>query len=336
MSKFAIGRRILLATIAVALGVTGITIGLLPDSSRSPSPSRPEAPHSAAALTFQRLDRPARTVARNNVGDVVATMTDGARTVALLGPQRTFRDPGFTTATITTTAWVRLMPHEWSAGAEREPWFSSWIDHALVDESPDVFGVATQYFHGQPTTTDAAGVAYRGDAGFGPAIPGAVVREENSDFYDYLGVPWTFLDGRRETPAADHYRDVDCSGFLRLVLGYRLGYPLRDTDTAGPGLPRRAWAIAALGPGQTVVPDRGGAATDYSALQPGDLVFFNLDAEPQIDHSAIYVGLDSTGHHRFLSSRGRADGPTMGDLGGNSLLDDGSRYARGFRTARRV
>ena len=44
----------------------------------------------------------------------------------------------------------------------------------------------------------------------------------------------------------------------------------------------------------------------------------------------------ATGHHRFLSSRGKADGPTLGDLGGTSLLDDGGHYSRGFRTARRL
>jgi cell wall-associated NlpC family hydrolase len=94
--------------------------------------------------------------------------------------------------------------------------------------------------------------------------------------------------------------------------------------------------MAAVGPGTVVIPDRGVTAADYSALQPGDLVFFNVNAHPQIDHSALYLGLDDTGHHRFISSRGRADGPTMGDFGGTSLLDDGGHYSRGFRTARRL
>jgi cell wall-associated NlpC family hydrolase len=262
-------------------------------------------------------------------------MTDGARTVALLGPQRTFTDPGFTAATVTTTTWVRFLPQEWLPGAERQPWFQPWLDQALRDTSPDLFAVALQYLHDQPTQTDAAGVAYRGDAGFGPHLGGADL-EENSDFYDYLGVPWTFPDGKQKTPDPTRYRDVDCSGFLRLVLGYRMGFPLRNSNDPGAGLPRRAYAIAAVGPGTAVIPDGGTTVADYSALQPGDLVFFNLDGDPKIDHAAIYLGLDDTGHHRFVSSRRRADGPTFGDLGGHSLLDDGGYYSRGFRTARRV
>ena len=189
---------------------------------------------------------------------------------------------------------------------------------------------------GQPAETDATGVIYRGDAGFGPEIAGAASRKENSDFYDYLGVPWTFADGKHAAPDPAHYRDIDCSGYLRLVLGYRMGLPLLNTNGPGAGLPRRAYAIAAVGPGTVIIPDRSTTAHDYTALQPGDLVFFNLDTDPQIDHAAIYLGLDDSGHHRFLSSRGKADGPTLGDLGGTSLLDDSGYYSRGFRTARRI
>jgi hypothetical protein len=32
----------------------------------------------------------------------------------------------------------------------------------------------------------------------------------------------------------------------------------------------------------------------------------------------------------------RADGPTLGDLGGTSLLDDGGYYAGSFRSAKRL
>jgi cell wall-associated NlpC family hydrolase len=329
-------RRTTLAVLAVAVGIAGIAIG----SARASAPtaatgSRHPVP-TAGQLQYQRLDGPARTIARTPAGEVVATMTDGARTVALLGPERTFADPDFTVATVTTTTWVRFLPQEWTSGSERQPWFAPWLDQALRDTSADLFAMALQYLRGQPAETDAEGVTYRGDAGFGPEITGTNARGENSDFYDYLGVPWTFPDDEQETPDPARYRDIDCSGFLRLVLGYRMGYPLRNTNDPGHGLPRRAYAMAGVGPGTVVIPDRGATAADYSALQPGDLVFFNIDADPQIDHSAIYLGLDDTGHHRFLSSRGRADGPTFGDLGGTSLLDDGGHYSRGFRTARRL
>jgi cell wall-associated NlpC family hydrolase len=334
-------RRLVLGLLAVAVGVVGIAMGFTRDAARSeaaePSPAVPPA----AALDYQRLDGPGRTIAVTPAGEVVATMTDGARTVALRGPQRIFADPGFTAATVTTTTWVRLLPQEWTPGAERQPWFPPWLDEVLRDTSPDLLAVANQYLRGQPAETDAAGVSYRGDAGFGPEVVGpqlvgTVARDENSDFYDYLGTSWTFPGGQQETPDPARYRNVDCSGFLRLVLGYRMGYPLRNTNDPGVGLPRRAYAMAAVGPGAVLVPDRGTTAVDYSALQPGDLVFFDLDAHPQIDHVGIYLGLDDSGRHRFLSSRRTADGPTLGDLGGTSLLDDGGLYSRGFRSARRI
>jgi cell wall-associated NlpC family hydrolase len=73
-------------------------------------------------------------------------------------------------------------------------------------------------------------------------------------------------------------------------------------------------------------------------LQTGDLLFFDLDktADGRTDHVAIYLGRDESGGHRFVSSRVRADGPTLGDLGGTSLLDDGGYYARSFRSAKRL
>ncbi|HEV7906501.1 MAG TPA: hypothetical protein VGP03_00025 [Pseudonocardiaceae bacterium] len=68
------------------------------------------------------------------------------------------------------------------------------------------------------------------------------------------------------------------------------------------------------------------------------MVFFEIDGSngDQIDHTGIYPGVDSNGHHRFISSRQCANGPTAGDLGGRSLLDDGGHHANGFRTARRI
>jgi cell wall-associated NlpC family hydrolase len=121
-----------------------------------------------------------------------------------------------------------------------------------------------------------------------------------------------------------------------MVLGYRLGYPLRGSNGPGPGLPRRAFAIQKYGAGVEIVPDREVTATAYDSLQPGDLVFFQTEGGPQIDHMGIYLGVDSNGGHRFMSSRVKANGPTMGDIGGTSLLDDEHFYSRGWRAARRV
>ncbi|MGW4562085.1 NlpC/P60 family protein [Streptomyces sp. NPDC004561] len=295
--------------------------------------------------TFERLSAPSRTVVRNSDGDTIATFTDGARTAVLTGPDRSFSEPRTTDATLTTNAWVRVLPHEWQQGMEKSAWFRRWFPKTLDDTSPDVFAVAFQYSSaGAPERHNGSGVRYAGTAHFGPRNQDVsnpldfAYHDEQSDFYDYLGVPWTFPDGTRVQPQKARYGDVDCSGFQRLVWGYRMGVPLHNTNAAGAGLPRRAFAIAAHGPGRLVIPDTGGQPTDLGALQPGDLVFFAIikDRPDLIDHCGMYMGLDDEGRHRFYSSRSAANGPTMGDLSGRSLLDGTDFYARGFRAARRL
>lgn len=291
---------------------------------------------SAASLTFDRLANPGRTVVRDQTGAVLATLTDGARTVALTGPARTFAEPRFTTATITTTTWVRLAPEAWAPGAEKAAWFGQWFEAARKDTSPDVFDIAMQYADGAAPEKNADGLQVRGDAIFGPVEPAGVARLEQSDFLDYLGIPYRFPDVKK-APKPDHLGALDCSGFVRMVYGFRLDYPLLGTNNAGPGLPRRAWAIAENGPGVATIPNTRTRVTDYEALQPGDLVFFEVEGGvDELDHVGIFVGIDSAGHYRFMSSRERANGPTFGDLGGTSLLDDGGMYSKGWRAARRI
>jgi cell wall-associated NlpC family hydrolase len=297
------------------------------------------------AHTFERLSGPDRTVVRSADGGTLATFTDGARTAVLTGPARTFSEPRTTTATVTTEAWVRVLPHAWQRGMETSAWFKGWFPKTLGSTSPDVFAVAFEYSSaGAPDKHDAAGVRYAGTAHFGPRNVNVdnpldfAYHDEQSDFYDYLGIPWTFPDGTHAQPAKARYGDVDCSGFQRLVWGYRHGIPLHNTNAAGTGLPRRAFAIADYGPGRLLIPDTGVQPTDLSALQPGDLVFFAIikDQPKLIDHCGMYLGLDSHGRHRFHSSRSAANGPTMGDMSGHALLDGTDFYARGFRAARRL
>jgi cell wall-associated NlpC family hydrolase len=267
----------------------------------------------------------------------VATLTDGARTAAVTGPARTFAEPKFTKATVTSTTWVRLLPRAWARGSEKQPWFRHWLDKESASVKPDVLAVAAQYLDGQPDVRDASGIRFRGDAAFGPRVsPSSSLLEESSDFYDYLGRDWTFPNGEMEKAEPRRYGAVDCSGFVRLVYGYRMGLPLLNVNKPGPGLPRRAFALAGFAPGKVIVPNRLRQAQDYGRLQPGDLVFFDINGGTQIDHAGIYVGRDDSGHHRFISSRGRANGPTLGDLGGTALLDDGGYYSRAFRTAKRL
>lgn len=292
----------------------------------------------AADLTFERLTKPGRTVVRDAGGSVLATFTDRARTAVVTGPGRTFEEPGYTDAVVTTTTWVRLVPKPWSSGAEKQGWFRPWLKRALADTSPDVLAVATQYFADAPDKVDDRGLRIAGDASFGPERASGDGRQEASDFYDYLGVQWTFKDGVKERPSTKRRSALDCSGYIRMVFGYRLGYPLLGSNTRGPGLPRRAYAMAEFGPGPLLIPDRGHkpSPVTLSALQPGDLLFFSTDAEPGLDHSAIYLGVDSDGKHRFMSSRSKPDGPTMGDIAGPSILDGNGLFANNFRAARRI
>jgi cell wall-associated NlpC family hydrolase len=275
---------------------------------------------------------------RNGRGLAVATFTDGARTVCLAGPRRVFAEPAFTEATVTTDVWVRLAPQPWRKGAEADSWFRPWLTKALVDTSPDALAVAAEYLHGAANKMDAKEIRYAGDASFGPVSetdPDG--RAESSDFEDYLGIRWTFPDADEVQPKPDRYGAVDCSGYVRLVYGYRLGYPLRGTNTPGEGLPRRAYAIAAFGPGVVVVTNRGRPARAYDHLQPGDLVFFHTEGDAlRTDHSGIFLGVDDAGHYRFISSRSKADGPTLGDRGGDALLEGGGYWSIRYRTARRI
>ncbi|WP_367130384.1 NlpC/P60 family protein [Saccharothrix sp. HUAS TT1] len=292
----------------------------------------------ADQLVYERLDAPARTVVRDKAGGVVvAVFTDGARTAQLVGPRRSFSEPKATTATVTTSSWVRLLPQPWRVGAEVEGWFTDWFARARGDTGPDVLAVATEYLIDMPDETDANGVRFRGDASFGPVKSSGAGRQEQSDFYDYLGLPWDFVNGTSAQPERSRYGAVDCSGYVRLVFGYRLGMPLLGVNAPGPGLPRRAYAISEFGPGVQLVANERRRATDYSRLQPGDLVFFEVEDDPDtLDHVGIYLGLDDGGHHRFISSRERINGPTLGDVGGTSLLDDGGFYSTSWRSARRL
>ncbi|GAA4469972.1 NlpC/P60 family protein [Phytohabitans houttuyneae] len=279
-------------------------------------------------LQFKRVSNPARTLVVDAEGATLAVFTDKARTVRLTGPSRTFAEEAHTAATVTTDAWIRLAPRAWQKDAVDDTWVRPWLEKALADRSPDALAIAMEYTEGG-----------KRNASFGPlSTTDPDGRAERSDFYDYLGIDWEFPDGKKERPDPDHIRSLDCSGFLRMVYGYRMGYPLRGTNTAGTGLPRRAYAMAALGPGVQLMPNRGTQAREYERLNAGDLVFFNGGPvlNDHIEHMGMYLGVDSNGRHRFISSRTKADGPTLGDTGGDSLLDGSGHYGVRFRTARRI
>ncbi|MFD8753509.1 C40 family peptidase [Kitasatospora sp. NPDC059577] len=314
-----------------------------------PAAGTPAGTAPPARYRYERLAGPDHTVVRDDRGGVVATLSDGARTAVLAGPSRTFAEPVTTAATVVTDSWVRLMPQPWKAGAEQEAWFRTWFQQSLGSTADDVLAAATQYVAGAPAEKDAKGVRFKGDASFGPLNPngsaGNDLRLEQTDFFDYLGVPYTFADKVTRQPDRTRFGSFDCSGFVRMVYGYRSGYPLLSRDAAGPGLPRTANGLARVGPGVPVIPLATAAGSDTTLrpvsidpLQPGDLVFFEIDARTgaRLDHTGIYLGLDTDGHPRYISSREEADGPTFGDKGGTARLDDNGMYAKGLRSAKRL
>ncbi|MGV9660597.1 C40 family peptidase [Streptomyces koyangensis] len=296
--------------------------------------------------SWERLKNPARSVLRGEGGEVVATFTDDARTATLKGPSRTFTEPSNTKSRVVTEDWVRLMPEPWRQGAEKEKWFKDWFKQYFGSEEDDVFAMAFQYVEGAPVKKDDEGIAYMGDADFGPLNPngseGNDLREELSDFYDYLGIPYTFRDNSTIQPETKRARAVDCSGYMRLLWGYRARYPLMSSDGSGDGLPRTANGMARADIGADVIKLTGvgpeSRPKNIDVLQPGDLVFFKLDArtKERLDHVGMYLGNDSEGHRIFISSREEVNGPTIGDKGGTSRLDGNGYYAKTLRSAKRL
>ncbi|MEV1077781.1 NlpC/P60 family protein [Streptomyces sp. NPDC050211] len=296
--------------------------------------------------TWSRLENPARSVLRGGDGQIKAVFTDGARTATLTGPARTFQEPTSTASKVSTTEWVRLMPEPWSKGAEQKKWFKDWYAEYRDSKEDDLFAIAFQYVAGTPEKKDEQGTVYAGDANFGPLNTaggeGGDLRLEESDFYDYLGVPYPFRDGAVGQPESMRARSLDCSGFIRMVLGYRARYPLMSSDTSGDGLPRTANGMARSKEGVDILPLAGISAKDRPSaidqLQPGDLVFFKLDTRTgqRLDHVGMVLGHDTEGHLIFVSSREEVNGPTIGDVGGVSRLDGNGYYAKTLRSAKRL
>ena len=162
-------------------------------------------------------------------------------------------------------------------------------------------------------------------------------RQEGADFNDYLGISWSY-PGVTDAPEANQFRSLDCSGYVRMVFGYRAALPLSLASDGGVHLPRRAVQMADAAPGIVLISNSGSVPSSRSMLLAGDLVFFDADTGDgtAIDHVGIYLGRDSGGHDRFISSRKTADGPTLGDLGGRSILDGTGYWAVAFRSARRI
>jgi hypothetical protein len=299
-------------------------------------PARDGAPAADArpAFVFQRLSDPDRTVVTDSDGAWVATFTDHTHTVTLTGPERTFDEA--TAVAVTHDVQVRMLPDPFG-GEVDETWLAAALAAAKDPDDPDLLALAMQYLAGAPSLFDGT-LQIAGDASYGPLDPVTGARIEGSDFNDYLGVTWFHPDGI-DDPETSQLGCLDCSGYVRMLCGYRLGLPMiKGSDGGGTSIPRRAVQMLASGPGVVTIPDTGEQIVVFDRLAVGDLVFFDADSGDgtDVDHVGIYLGVDAVGHLRFLSSRKSPDGPTFGDTNGSSRLDGTGLFARSFRAARRL
>ncbi|MVO87430.1 hypothetical protein GPA10_22365 [Streptomyces sp. p1417] len=243
---------------------------------------------------------------------------------------------------VTHATWVRVLD---------EPFDGTWNEALatqvrawLVDRTPDALAYAWCFITDAPAVGDPLleGKRIFGQSDYGP-LKSDGTRYETSDWTDYVGTSWTYPNGEaRPFPHGSITTSgaMDCSGFVRMVYGRCMGLPMsysRDYD--GLNIPRATRNMSPYGPGVIVAAGTDAPPASLDSLQVGDVVFFDADAteevEGQIDHCGIYVGVDSYGSARFISSRKTVNGPTISDLGGPSTLNGGSNYAKRLRTVRR-
>ncbi|MDC3955832.1 hypothetical protein KEG38_18345 [Polyangium jinanense] len=283
---------------------------------------------------------------------VVAWFTKGAYTVRMTGPSRTFSAGVTGVPSVTTTMWIRTLATPFDPVTMGTTVRSAWLNAAravnCVTGTSDILAVAYEYIEGG---SNHAGYA------------------SGADFHDYLGLSWDPADGNIVAPDSTQIGKVDCSGFLRLIFGFRANFLYGGVEAKIP----MSWYVTGTltraskdqyqsGPGKIIVPFRTqptGAvafngtptAAELSAIQVGDIVFFDSGCDysvsspscgtdwTTIGHTGIYVGRDSSNNARFLSSRSTADGPTVANTGGWSVFNDAAgisgTYPKRFRAARR-
>ena len=299
------------------------------------------------SFSYEALADPARVVV-TEVDTWVATFTLGCYTVTLAGPARafseTFRSGGATrTVTVAHSTWVRAAPGPVDANIDER-----WLSCALAANqagTPDALAIAAQYVKGAPPIL-LGDLQIAGNASYGPLLPDGT-RDEGSDFNDYLGLRWLYPAEAPDRPEASQHRCLDCSGYMRMVWGYRhqlpdAGYPdtipLSRRPQSNTTLPRRSFELYESATGIILIENVGTQATDLDILDVGDLVFFDVERDDgaRLDHVGMYLGTDVSGARRFISSRDSANGPTLADAGGRSILNGTGTYARRFRAARRL
>lgn len=305
-----------------------------------------------ATFTFSRDDARNRTLASIGATNV-AVFTDDAFTVSYTGASRTWTSGS--AVTVTHTTWVRTLPRPFAAtgpDAFSNAELTEWLNAARAvscGDSPeaDILDMASEYDEGSPRIP-ATGPLVSSDAGY---VLGA-------DFHDYLGISWAPPDGSNRPADPSQAGMLDCSGYVRLLFGHRNNFPSADYDAALPlslkarsgHIPRESHDIFQSGPGRKIIEFRTGgqpSAAELADLRIGDLVFFDGQNRTSgatwqyITHLGIYVGEDTNGRSRFLSSRDSLSGPTMANSssGWSIFASPGTSpstyYLNRFRAARR-
>ena len=277
-------------------------------------------------------------VLRTPQGRWQATVTLGARTVSSAGPRRMFSE---SQARVTHTTWVRALPHPFDGTVN-----GAWLRRALaanMRRRSDLRALGMQDSKDASPLRES-GLQVAGDAAYGPLVNGK--RQEGPDFNDYLGVDWNAPDGSVDPAEPHQLRCLDCSGFVRMIWGLRRHAPndapvtplARSASSDGKALRRCAVQMAAREPGVAIDRNRGVLLRNLSRVAIGDLVLFDADPDDgtAIDHVGLFLGIDSAGHGRFLSSRQGANGPTLVNVRGKSVLDGNGDFARAFRAVRRL
>jgi hypothetical protein len=281
-------------------------------------------------------------------GKWLATFTSRCYTVTLAGPERSFSeafhvDGSTHHVSVSHSKWLRAAP-----GPADDTVDERWLSHALDANwggTPDLLAIGLQYVKGAPALLEGD-LQIAGDASYGPLSEDGR-RKEGSDFNDYLGLRWLYPTDPPDAAEPDQQQCLDCSGYMRMIWGYRhhlpgAGYPdtvpLSLRPRSGSTLPRRSFEIYTEGPGIILVPDTGKQVVSLDAFDIGDLVFFDAsdDDRGRLDHVGLYLGRDSAGARRFLSSRKIPNGPTLADRGHRSTLNGTGYYAKAFRAVRRV
>ncbi|WP_217213669.1 NlpC/P60 family protein [Streptomyces sp. AC550_RSS872] len=265
-----------------------------------------------------------------------ATVLPQARVYDFSIEAATWTDP----PVVTHDTWVRVLPEPfdgtWTAAVEQR--IRAWAG----DTSPDALTYSSMYRPYAPAVTYPAhqNAQVLGESGYSKPLPSGL-REVGADFHEYMGLTWAFDSGENVTQAPDPkwLKNLDCSGFVRMVYGYHLGVPmsLAEDSVERRYLPRRSEWQAASSPG-IVVAQATDAPPSLDTLRIGDVLFWNDPDDGAVSHTGIYMGLDQHGKRRFVSSRKTPNGPTMADLGGKSIIDGTASdlYTDKLRVIRRL